>query len=204
MYDILITFSEGISMGLEELRAECLKCEKCGLCATRHNVVFGVGNPHADVLFIGEGPGENEDLQGEPFVGRGGQLLDKMLSVVDLSREKNIYIANMVKCRPPKNRDPEEEEVAACRGWLQKQIELIDPKIIVCLGRISAIRFIDPNFKVTKEHGQFIEKDGRLVMGTMHPAALLRNPHSKPAAMEDFFALQEKIKEICPGTYENI
>lgn len=191
-------------MGLEELRAECLKCEKCGLCATRHNVVFGVGNPHADVLFIGEGPGENEDLQGEPFVGRGGQLLDKMLSVVDLSREKNIYIANMVKCRPPKNRDPEEEEVAACRGWLQKQIELIDPKIIVCLGRISAIRFIDPNFKVTKEHGQFIEKDGRLVMGTMHPAALLRNPNSKPAAMEDFFALQEKIKEICPGTFNNI
>ena len=191
-------------MGLEELRAECLKCEKCGLCATRHNVVFGVGNPRTDVLFIGEGPGENEDLKGEPFVGRGGQLLDKMLSVVDLSRDKNIYIANMVKCRPPQNRDPEEEEVAASRQWLQKQIEFIDPKIIVCLGRVAAIRFIDPNFKVTKEHGQFFEKDGRLVMGTMHPAALLRNPHSKPAAMEDFFALQEKIKEICPGTYDNI
>ena len=191
-------------MGLEELRAECLKCEKCGLCATRHNVVFGVGNPKTDVLFIGEGPGENEDLKGEPFVGRGGQLLDKMLSVVDLSRDKNIYIANMVKCRPPQNRDPEEEEVAACRQWLQKQIEFIDPKIIVCLGRVAAIRFIDPNFKVTKEHGQFFEKDGRLVMGTMHPAALLRNPNSKPAAMEDFFALQEKIKEICPGTYDNI
>ena len=191
-------------MGLEELRAECLKCEKCGLCSTRHNVVFGVGNPKTDVLFIGEGPGENEDLKGEPFVGRGGQLLDKMLSVVDLSRDKNIYIANMVKCRPPQNRDPEEEEVAACRQWLQKQIEFIDPKIIVCLGRVAAIRFIDPNFKVTKEHGQFFEKDGRLVMGTMHPAALLRNPHSKPAAMEDFFALQEKIKEICPGPYDNI
>ena len=204
MYDILIFVSEGISMGLEELRAECLKCEKCGLCATRHNVVFGVGNPRTDVLFIGEGPGENEDLKGEPFVGRGGQLLDKMLSVVDLSRDKNIYIANMVKCRPPQNRDPEEEEVAACRQWLQKQIEFIDPKIIVCLGRVAAIRFIDPNFKVTKDHGQFFEKDGRLVMGTMHPAALLRNPHSKPAAMEDFFALQEKIKEICPGTYDNI
>ena len=204
MYDILIFVSEGISMGLEELRAECLKCEKCGLCATRHNVVFGVGNPKTDVLFIGEGPGENEDLKGEPFVGRGGQLLDKMLSVVDLSRDKNIYIANMVKCRPPQNRDPEEEEVAACRQWLQKQIEFIDPKIIVCLGRVAAIRFIDPNFKVTKEHGQFFEKDGRLVMGTMHPAALLRNPHSKPAAMKNFFALQEKIKEICPGTYDNI
>lgn len=192
----------GISMELENLRAECLNCEKCKLCETRHNVVFGVGNPKADVLFIGEGPGENEDLQGKPFVGRGGELLDKLLAVVDLSREKNIYIANMVKCRPPKNRDPEEEEVAACRPWLEQQIKIIDPKIIVCLGRVAAIRFIDSNFKVTKEHGQFIEKDGRLVMGTFHPAALLRNPNNKPAAMEDFFALQEKIKEICPETYE--
>ncbi len=190
-------------MGLEELRAECLNCKKCGLCETRHNVVFGVGNPHADVLFIGEGPGENEDLQGLPFVGRGGMLLDKMLDVVDLSREKNIYIANMVKCRPPKNRDPEDEEVAACRPWLSAQIEAIDPKIIVCLGRVAAIRFIDPNFKVTKEHGQFIKKDGRLVMGTFHPAAILRNPHSKPDAMEDFFALQEKIKELDLNTYKD-
>ena len=188
-------------MLLEELRAECLNCKNCKLCETRTNVVFGVGNPNANVLFIGEGPGENEDLQGKPFVGRGGMLLDKMLAVVELSREKNIYIGIMVKCRPPKNRDPEEEEVAACRPWLQKQIELIDPKIIVCLGRVAAIRFIDPNFKVTKEHGQFIEKDGRLVMGTFHPAALLRNPNQKPAAMEDFFALQKKIKEICPDTY---
>ena len=189
-------------MSLDELRTECLNCKKCGLCETRTNVVFGIGNPNAKVLFIGEGPGENEDLKGEPFVGRGGMLLDKMLSVVDLSRDKNIYIANMVKCRPPQNRDPSEDEVAACRQWLQEQIRLIDPKIIVCLGRVSAIRFIDPNFKVTKEHGQFIEKDGRLVMGTFHPAAILRNPNQKPAAMEDFFALQEKIKELCPETYE--
>ena len=189
-------------MSLDELRAQCLNCKKCGLCETRNNVVFGIGNPDSKVLFIGEGPGENEDLKGEPFVGRGGMLLDKMLSVVDLSRDKNIYIANMVKCRPPKNRDPEETEVAACRPWLEEQIRIIDPKIIVCLGRVSAIRFIDPNFKVTKEHGQFIEKDGRLVMGTFHPAAILRNPNQKPAAMEDFFALQEKIKELCPETYE--
>ena len=188
-------------MNLEELRSECLNCQKCKLCTTRTNVVFGVGSPNADVLFIGEGPGENEDLRGEPFVGRGGVLLDKMLEVVDLSRKSNIYIANMVKCRPPQNRDPEEEEVAACREWLRTQIELIDPKIIVCLGRVAAIRFIDPNFKVTKEHGNFIEKDGRLVMGTFHPAALLRNPRNKPYAMEDFFALQSKIKEICPETY---
>ena len=202
MYYIVIFFPEVQKMSLDELRAQCLNCKKCGLCETRNNVVFGTGNPSSKVLFIGEGPGENEDLKGEPFVGRGGMLLDKMLSVVDLSREKNIYIANMVKCRPPKNRDPEETEVAACRPWLEEQIRLIDPKIIVCLGRVSAIRFIDPNFKVTKEHGQFIEKDGRLVMGTFHPAAILRNPNQKPAAMEDFFALQEKIKEICPETYD--
>jgi len=201
MYYILILFLGGIAMSLDELRKECLDCKNCKLCETRTNVVFGIGNPNAKILFIGEGPGENEDLQGQPFVGRGGMLLDKMLSVVDLSRDKNIYIANMVKCRPPKNRDPEEDEVSACRPWLNKQIELIDPKIIVCLGRVAAIRFIDPNFKVTKEHGQFIEKDGRLVMGTFHPAALLRNPNQKPAAMEDFFALQAKIKELCPETY---
>ena len=201
MYYIFILFSEEMSMSLNELRSECLNCKNCKLCETRTNVVFGTGNPDSKILFIGEGPGENEDLQGLPFVGRGGMLLDKMLSVVDLSREKNIYIANMVKCRPPKNRDPEESEVAACRPWLEKQIEIIDPKIIVCLGRVSAIRFIDPNFKVTKEHGQFIEKDGRLVMGTFHPAAILRNPNQKPAAMDDFFALQAKIEELCPETY---
>ena len=202
LYYIVIFFPEVLQMSLDELRAQCLNCKKCGLCETRTNVVFGTGNPDAKVLFIGEGPGENEDLQGKPFVGRGGMLLEKMLSVVDLSRDKNIYIANMVKCRPPKNRDPEETEVAACRPWLEEQIRIIDPKIIVCLGRVSAIRFIDPNFKVTKEHGQFIEKDGRLVMGTFHPAAILRNPNQKPAAMEDFFALQEKIKELCPETYD--
>lgn len=202
LYYIVIFFPEVLQMSLDELRAQCLNCKKCGLCETRTNVVFGTGNPDSKVLFIGEGPGENEDLQGKPFVGRGGMLLDKMLSVVDLSRDKNIYIANMVKCRPPKNRDPEETEVAACRPWLEEQIRIIDPKIIVCLGRVSAIRFIDPNFKVTKEHGQFIEKDGRLVMGTFHPAAILRNPNQKPAAMEDFFALQEKIKELCPETYD--
>ena len=202
LYYIVIFFPEVLQMSLDELRAQCLNCKKCGLCETRNNVVFGMGNPNAKVLFIGEGPGENEDLQGKPFVGRGGMLLDKMLSVVDLSRDKNIYIANMVKCRPPKNRDPEETELAACRPWLEEQIRIIDPKIIVCLGRVSAIRFIDPNFKVTKEHGQFIEKDGRLVMGTFHPAAILRNPNQKPAAMEDFFALQEKIRELCPETYD--
>lgn len=184
----------------EALKSACLACEKCGLCATRLNVVFGVGNPEAEVLFIGEGPGENEDKTGEPFVGRGGQLLDKMLAAVGLSRQHNVYIANIVKCRPPKNRDPLPEEQAACHPWLHQQIAAIKPKIIVCLGRIAACQMIDPGFKVTRQHGQFFEKDGILYMGTLHPAAILRNPHQKPEAFADFLALRDKIGEICTHT----
>lgn len=180
----------------EELKGNCLNCRKCGLCETRTNVVVGVGNPAAKVLFIGEGPGENEDLQGEPFVGRGGQLLDKMLAAVDLDRKTNIYIANIVKCRPPKNRDPLPEEQEACIGWLRNQVALIRPKIIVCLGRIAAMRIIKPDMKITKEHGQFFEKNGTLLMATLNPAALLRNPNQKPAAFEDFLKLREKIDEL--------
>lgn len=175
---------------------------KCGLGATRNNLVFGVGNENAEVLFVGEGPGFNEDMQGEPFVGRGGQLLDKYLEYIDLDRKKNIYIANMVKCRPPENRDPSEEEMSCCIEWLREQTRLIRPKIIVCLGRISAQKLISKDFKVTKQHGEFIEKGGILFMGTFHPAALLRNPNNKPLALEDFIALKEKIKEICDHTYE--
>ncbi len=185
----------------EQLKADCMQCRKCSLCETRTNLVFGVGNENAEVMFIGEGPGENEDLQGEPFVGRGGKLLDKYLEAIDLDRKKNIYIANMVKCRPPKNRDPLPEEQEQCIGWLREQTRLMRPKIIVCLGRISAQRLISKDFKVTKQHGDFIEKGGILFMGTFHPAALLRNPNQKPDALEDFLALQRKIKEICDRTY---
>ena len=185
----------------EALKADCLQCEKCELCKTRTNLVFGVGNENAEVLFVGEGPGQNEDEQGEPFVGRGGQLLDKYLTAVDLDRKKNIYIANIVKCRPPQNRDPKPEEQDACIDWLREQTRLMKPKIIVCLGRISAQRLISPDFKVTKQHGEFIEKGGILFMGTFHPAALLRNPLQKPDALEDFLALKEKIKEVCEKTY---
>ena len=185
----------------EQLKAECEKCEKCGLCKTRTNLVFGVGVTDAEVMFVGEGPGENEDLQGEPFVGRGGQLLDKFLAAVDLDRKKNIYIANMVKCRPPQNRDPKPEEQEACIGWLREQTRIIKPKIIVCLGRISAQKLISADFKVTQQHGQFIEKGGILFMGTFHPAALLRDPNRKPDALEDFLALRDKINEICTHTY---
>ena len=179
----------------------CAECQKCGLCKTRTNVVFGTGVDDAEVMFIGEGPGENEDLQGEPFVGRGGQLLDKMLAAVDLDRKKNIYIANIVKCRPPQNRDPLPEEQDECIKWLREQFKILRPKIIVCLGRIAAAKIIKPDFKITKEHGIFFEKNGVLMMAILHPAALLRNPNNKPAAFEDFLKLQEKIKEVCDHTY---
>ena len=180
----------------EDLHKSCMQCRKCGLCETRTNVVFGVGNPKAKVLFVGEGPGENEDLQGEPFVGRGGQLLDKFLAAVDLDRKTNIYIANIVKCRPPKNRDPLPEEQEACIDWLRNQFALLQPKIIVCLGRIAGMKMIKPDLKITKEHGIFFEKGGVLMMPTLHPAALLRNPNQKPDAFEDFLKLREKIDEL--------
>ena len=187
----------------EELKAACLDCRKCGLCETRTNVVVGVGNPEAEVMFIGEGPGENEDLQGEPFVGRGGKLLDKMLTAVDLDRNKNIYIANIVKCRPPKNRDPKPEEQEQCIEWLRDQVRLIRPKIIVCLGRIAAAGIITSDIKITKEHGRWCDKNGILMMAMLHPAAVLRDPRRKPEAFDDFLKLREKINEVCERTYND-
>jgi uracil-DNA glycosylase family 4 len=180
----------------EELKENCLNCRKCGLCEVRSNVVFGVGNPCAKVMFIGEGPGRNEDLQGEPFVGAGGQLLDKYLAAVDLDRRTNIYIANIVKCRPPQNRDPLQEEQEACMDWLRNQTALLRPKIIVCLGRIAAMRIIKPDFRITREHGQFFKKGNIYMTATLHPAALLRNPAQKPAAFDDFLKLRDKIDEL--------
>ena len=180
----------------EELETACLGCKKCGLCEGRTNVVFGMGNREAQVLFVGEGPGEQEDLQGKPFVGRSGQLLDKMLDAIGLDRTKNIYIGNIVKCRPPQNRDPLPEEQDLCIEWLRNQVVLMHPKIIVCLGRIAAMKLIRPDFKITREHGQFFEKNGVLMMATLHPAALLRNPGQKPGAFEDFLKLRDKLEEL--------
>ncbi len=185
-----------MTTGLEGLQADCLQCKKCGLCASRNHVVFGVGNAQAKVMLVGEGPGEHEDLEGEPFVGRGGQLLDKLLAAVDLDRRLNVYITNIVKCRPPKNRDPLPEEQEACLPWLRRQFAVIRPKIVVCLGRVAAMKMIKPDIKITKEHGQFVEKNGVWMMATLHPAALLRNPSQKPGAFEDFLALREKIDEL--------
>ena len=178
---------------LEKLRERVASCKECGLADTRTNVVFGVGNPQAKVLLIGEGPGEQEDLRGEPFVGRAGQLLDKMLLAAGFSRASNVYIANMVKCRPPNNRDPSSEEVAACIGYLREQTKLIAPRYIVCLGRVAAQAIIDPGFKVTVQHGEFIQKAGAWLMGTFHPAALLRNPNNKPVAFDDFCKLRDRL-----------
>ena len=181
---------------MEALQQACSSCTKCGLCETRRHLVFGVGNENAQILFVGEAPGENEDLQGEPFVGRGGKLLDLYLNGIGLDRKDNIYIANMLKCRPPHNRDPKPEEMDACLPWLRNLVYLMRPRIIVCVGRISAQRLISPDFRVTKEHGVFYDKNGTLMMGTFHPAALLRNPSQKGACLEDFLKLQDKIREM--------
>lgn len=188
-------------MELQALQQECLACRRCGLCETRHSVVFGQGAVHAEVMLVGEGPGANEDEQGLPFVGKSGQLLDHYLEAVDLSRDKNVYIANIVKCRPPQNRDPLPEESAACMPWLRQQFQLIRPKIVVCLGRVAAQRMLDPGFSISRDHGKFFDKQGTLFMATYHPAALLRYPDNKPAVFGDFVALRQKITEVCEHTY---
>lgn len=185
----------------EALQAECLTCTRCELCSNRTQVVFGTGVKNAEVLFVGEGPGQHEDEQGEPFVGRSGQLLDVYLDTIDLSRKSNIYIANIVKCRPPKNRDPLPAEREACLPWLREQFRLMQPKIVVCLGRIAAQVMINPGYKIMSEHGQWVHKNGIWFTATLHPAALLRNPNNKPLAFEDYRAIRAKIQEVCTHTY---
>lgn len=187
-------------MTWNELETACKSCKKCALYESRTNVVFGVGRQDAEVLFVGEGPGENEDLQGEPFVGRAGKLLDDMLKIIGLARQENIYIANMVKCRPPKNRDPLSTEQEACSDWLREQISLIQPKIVVCLGRIAAMALIRDDFKISKEHGQWFEKDGMKYMALYHPAALLRDPRRRPETFEDLKELERVIRQTCAHT----
>lgn len=185
----------------QEIENKCLSCKSCRLCEKRKNVVFGVGNRQAKVMFIGEGPGEQEDIQGEPFVGRAGQLLDKMLYAVDLDRHKNVYITNIVKCRPPMNRDPQEDEQDCCIGYLREQTRLIRPRIIVTLGRIAGMKLIKPDLRITREHGTIIERKGVFMMPMLHPAALLRNQSQMEGAFNDFLILREKIKEVCPEVY---
>ncbi len=188
-------------MDWNALEQTCMGCQRCALADGRHNVVFGVGSRDAEVLFVGEGPGENEDLQGEPFVGRAGKLLDDMLELIDLDRKKNVYIANIVKCRPPHNRDPLNTEQDACIGYLRNQVALLKPKIIVCLGRIAAMRLIREDYRITREHGQWVEKAGVAMTALYHPAAILRDPGKRPETFDDLKSLQAKIRQVCSRTY---
>lgn len=179
----------------ERLEEACMDCTQCGLCRTRTNVVFGVGPRNADIMFIGEGPGEQEDLQGEPFVGPAGKLLDDMMCIIDLDRE-NSYIANIVKCRPPRNRDPEEDEQDACIGYLRNQVALIRPRIIVCLGRIAAKRIIREDYRITREHGTWTQKNGVWMTALYHPSALLRDVTKRPETFSDLLSIRRKMQEL--------
>ena len=184
----------------EELKKQCEGCEACGLCSTRHNVVFGIGREDADIMFIGEGPGEQEDLSGIPFVGPAGKLLDDMLSIIDLDRT-NCYIANIVKCRPPHNRDPQEPEQEACIGYLRRQVALVKPKIIVCLGRIAATRLIRKDFRITREHGTWIEKGDIQMTAIYHPSALLRDLTKRPETFDDLLAIRKMARKCSALPY---
>jgi DNA polymerase len=176
------------------LEERCRACRGCELWKTRTNCVFGTGNREARLMFIGEAPGEREDLSGTPFVGRAGQLLDRFLYAVDIARE-DVYIANILKCRPPKNRDPRPEEEEACMDFLRAQVRLIQPEIIVCLGRIAAMKLIKPDFRITAEHGVWFERGQFSMMAVYHPALLLRDPRKK----EDMLADMKKIRARLDG-----
>ncbi len=184
----------------DNLESRCGSCTNCALHEGRTNPVFGVGDRRSPLLFVGEGPGEQEDLRGEPFVGRAGKLLDDMLTLIELNRSR-VYIANMVKCRPPKNRDPLPAEQEACLPYLRNQVYLLKPKIIVCLGRIAAMRLIDKDLKISRDHGMFYEKNGVQMMALYHPAALLRDPRRRPETFADLKALEAKLLALCPEIY---
>lgn len=182
-------------MNWEELENSIIDCEKCKLCKTRKNIVFGVGNKNAEIMLVGEGPGADEDMQGEPFVGKAGKLMDKAFDGLGIKRE-DLYIANIVKCRPPQNRNPEPDEVAACIGYLQKQIALVKPKIIVLLGSVALKNILGEEYGITKSRGTCIEKNGIIYMPTWHPAALLRDETKKIDFWNDLKQTIKKIKEI--------
>ncbi len=179
---------------LDELKSIVERCRRCPLYRTRTNTVFGEGNPKAKLMFIGEGPGFHEDKMGRPFVGRAGQLLDKMIGAIGLKREE-VYITNIVKCRPPNNRNPYENESKICIEFLRWQVKIIQPDIIVCLGAVSARNIIDENFRITKERGIWYQRGKFNIMATYHPAALLRDESKKKDAWEDFKSIKKKYEE---------
>jgi uracil-DNA glycosylase len=183
---------------LEALRAEIGDCRRCKLHAGRTNIVFGVGNPRAELMFVGEAPGADEDLQGIPFVGRAGQLLTRIIEAMGFTRE-DVYIANVLKCRPPENRNPEPDEVAACSGFVRRQIAVISPKIIVTLGRYATDLLIGSNVAISKVRGKFMEMEGVAVIPTFHPSYLLRNPAAKREVWEDMKAVLARLNRTVPG-----
>ena len=180
---------------IKTLYETVMQCKKCRLAGQRRHVVFGEGNLHADVMFIGEGPGAREDELGRPFVGPAGQLLDKMLAEIGLARS-DVYIANVVKCRPPNNRDPQPDEREACMDYLRAQVAFIKPKVIVCLGRIAAGVILKRDVKMMKDHGSCIEVKNFTIMPTFHPAAMLHNPDYVEGAKQDFQVLKKKLGEL--------
>lgn len=179
---------------LEDVAAEAACCERCDLSKGRNSVVFGSGSPSADLMFIGEGPGAEEDRQGLPFVGRAGELLTRIIKAIDLTRE-HVYIANIVKCRPPGNRDPRPEEVAACRGYLERQIDLVRPRVIVLLGRVAAQTLLGNDLPLGRMRGQWYKVRGVDTRVTYHPAALLRNVKFKRPTWEDMQVVRDRLAE---------
>lgn len=184
-----------MAMTWEELEEKCRNCKGCPLGETKINTVFGCGNKNADLMFVGEAPGEQEDRTGTPFVGRAGQLFDKYLAAVGITRDE-IYIANMLKCRPPKNRDPLGTEQDVCIGYLREQVKLVKPKMIVCLGRISAMRLIKPDYRITAEHGKWVQKGDFLMTAVYHPSLLLRDPRKKDDMLTDMLDVAAKYRAL--------
>ena len=186
-------------MTLEEVNAKIMRCTRCQLARTRNNVVPGQGVTKPLVLVVGEGPGADEDAKGLPFVGKAGILLDKMLAAIKLDRKTNCYIANIVKCRPPENRNPLPEEQAACFSFLEAQIHILKPKMILCMGKIAAEKMLNQQLPITQYHGHFFEYQGIPLMPTYHPSALLRNEQLKRPAWEDLKGFRRKLDEIEAG-----
>ena len=189
-----MTETSGIT--LNELNAKILRCTRCGLARTRNNVVPGMGVEHPDVLVVGEGPGHDEDMQGLPFVGKAGVLLDRMLGAIGLDRKTNCYIANIVKCRPPENRNPLPDEQTACFSFLEAQIHILKPKMILCMGKIAIEKITGQNISINAQHGEFFDYNGIPVMPTYHPSALLRNEELKRPAWEDLKLFKKRLDEI--------
>lgn len=182
----------------EELKNFVDHCGRCTLSQTRNRAVMGKGNLHSPVLFIAEGPGKNEDRDGIPFTGRSGELFDRLLGEIGMRREE-IYLTNIVKCHPPGNRDPKPEEQEACIPYLKYETLLLRPKMIVCLGRIAAQRIIRPDYRITREHGEFLERKNVWMTAVYHPSAVLRDERKLPEMQEDFQKIREKLKEIQAG-----